>query len=80
MEDNNSNSELFEQWLNSSHTWRSIGDKCRVLGYFSLAADLYGQGLVRDENAYRYPRLWIGYAKTCVRCGRYSDAQLAVKV
>lgn len=70
----------YQEWISSFETWRDIGDKCAMHGLFSLAADLYGQGLVRDKRAFLKSSLWFKFAKSCFRCGRTSDAQLAVKV
>jgi dienelactone hydrolase len=70
----------YQDWISSYETWRDIGDKCAMHGLFSLAADLYGQGLVRDRRAFLRSSLWFKFAKSCFRCGRTSDAQLAVKV
>jgi hypothetical protein len=70
----------YQDWISSYQTWRDIGDKCAMHGLFSLAADLYGQGLVRDRRAFLRSSLWFKFAKSCFRCGRTSDAQLAVKV
>lgn len=69
----------YEQWISSSKTWRDLGDKCSLHGAHSLACDLYGQGLMKDPHAFRKPKLWFGFAKACLRCGRTSDAQLAIK-
>lgn len=73
-------SVTYQDWISSYETWRDIGDKCAMHGLFSLAADLYGQGLVRDKRAFLRSSLWFKFAKSCFRCGRTSDAQLAVKV
>lgn len=73
-------STTYESWISNFNTWRNIADKCAIHGLFSLAADLYGQGLVRDRNAFLKSSLWFRFAKSCFRCGRTSDAQLAVKV
>ena len=70
----------YQDWISSSETWHTIGDKCAMHGLFSLAADFYGQGLVRDRRAFSKSSLWFKFAKSCFRCGRTSDAQLAAKV
>ena len=70
----------YDDWISDFKTWRDIADKCALHGLFSLAADLYGQGLVRDRSAFVKASLWFRFAKSCFRCGRTSDAQLAVKV
>jgi len=69
----------YEEWLCNSNTWRMLGDKCALHGMFSLATDLYAQGLMKDTNAFRKPKLWFAFAKACHRCNRDSDAALAVK-
>ena len=75
-----SNEELiYDDWISSFETWRAIGDKCAMHGLFNLAADFYGQGLVRDSTAFLRASLWFRFAKSCFRCARTSDAQLAVK-
>ena len=79
-EKSRSSSLSYQEWISSFETWRDIGDKCAMHGLFSLAADLYGQGLVRDKRAFLKSSLWFKFAKSCFRCGRTSDAQLAVKV
>jgi hypothetical protein len=69
-----------DHWLNDSLTWRNIGDKCALLNLYALASDLYAQGLMRDGNAFRKNKIWYGYAKANFRCGKRTDATLAVKV
>ena len=69
----------YEEWLCDSKTWRMLGDKCALHGMFSLATDLYAQGLMKDTDSFRKPKLWFAFAKACYRCNRESDAQLAVK-
>jgi len=73
------NNVTYEEWLCDSNTWRMLGDKCALHGMFSLATDLYAQGLMKDTNAFRKPKLWFAFAKACHRCNRDSDAALAVK-
>lgn len=46
---------------------------------YSLATDLYGVGIARDQEAFKKPMLWFRFAKACARCGRVADAQLAIK-
>jgi hypothetical protein len=60
----------YEMWISNFKTRRNVADKCAEHGLFSLAADFYGQGLVRDRNAYVKSSLWIRFAKSCFRCGR----------
>lgn len=69
----------FYDWINDSSTWRSVADKCAVVGVYSLAADLYGQGVIRDPNAFRRSRLWLGFGKASFRCGKMAEAQLALR-
>ncbi len=69
----------YDDWINDANTWRDIADKCLIIGLYSLATDLYAQAILRDSNAFKKPKFWFGFAKTCKRCGRTSDAQLAVK-
>jgi hypothetical protein len=70
----------FDDWIHDFYTWCHVADKCSMLGLYGLAADLYGQGLVRNYKAFSKPSQWIRFAKACFRCGRMSDAQLAMKV
>lgn len=70
---------LYNDWINDANTWLKVADKCAIVGLFSLAADLYGQGINRDKHAFRKTRLWLGFAKACTRCGKNSEAQLALK-
>jgi tetratricopeptide (TPR) repeat protein len=69
----------YEEWLHDSNTWRMLADKCALHGMFSLSTDLYAQGLMKDLNAFKKPKLWFGFAKSCHRCKRDSDARLAIK-
>ena len=69
----------YDEWINDANTWLLVADKCAIVGIFSLAADLYGQGINRDMNAFKKSRLWLGFAKACARCGKNSEAQLALK-
>lgn len=69
----------YDDWINEAGTWRDIADKCQIVGLYSLATDLYAQAILRDSNAFKKPKFWFGFAKACKRCGRTSDAQLAVK-
>lgn len=70
---------VYENWINNSDTWRRLGDKCTIVGVYSLARDLYGQGLLRDELAFLKPKQWFGFAKSCYRSGRMSDAVLSLE-
>ena len=70
----------YDEWVSDAMTWRTLGDKCILHGQYSLGADLYGQGIVRDRNSFRKVKLWYSFAKSCNRCGRTSDAQLSIKV
>lgn len=69
----------YENWIGNSDTWRELGDKCTLHGMYSIARDLYGQGLLRDDFAFLKPKLWFNFAKSCYRCGRTSDAELAIQ-
>lgn len=69
----------YEQWISDSNTWTALGEMCALHGAHSLACDLLGQGLMKDPKAFKKPKLWFAFAKACKRCGRTSDAQLAVK-
>lgn len=69
----------YDGWINNSETWRILGDKCTLHGMYSIARDLYGQGLLRDETSFLKPKMWFSFAKSCYRCGKTSDAQLAIK-
>ena len=69
----------YEKWVANSDTWRRLGDKCTLHGMYSLARDLYGQGLLRDDSSFLKPKLWFNFAKSCYRSGRTSDAALAIQ-
>jgi hypothetical protein len=69
----------YDKWINDCDTWRILGDKCTLHGMYSIARDLYGQGLLRDELSFLKSKMWFSFAKSCNRCGRTSDAQLAIK-
>lgn len=70
----------YEEWIGNASTWMHLGDKCALHHMFALATDLYGLAVMKDMEAFRKPMLWFRFAKACNRCGRSSDAQLAVKV
>lgn len=70
----------YDDWISDSKTWFTLADKCAYHQMYSLATDFYGLGITRDPDAYRKPMLWYRFAKACNRCGRVSDAQLAIKV
>ena len=70
----------YDDWISDAQTWLILGDKCALHHMFSLATDLYGLGLMKDLDAFRKPMLWYRFAKACMKSGRSSDAQLAVKV
>jgi len=70
----------YEEWISDAKTWLGLGDKCAIHHMYSLATDFYGLGIMRDPDAFRKPMLWYKFSKSCHRCGRSSDAQLAVKV
>ena len=69
----------YHDWISNSDTWRTLADKCQIVGLFPLATDLYGQALLRDQLAYMKSKLWFGFAKACAKSGRSSEAQLAIK-
>ena len=69
----------FDEWLHSCNTWIVVADKCAMHGCYDLAADLYGQGLSRDNYSFKRPQLWFNFAKASIRCGQVAEAQLAVK-
>ena len=70
----------YDDWISDADTWMKLGDKCAMHQMFALATDLYGLAMMKDMDAFRKPMLWFRFAKSCHRCGRTSDAQLAVKV
>jgi tetratricopeptide (TPR) repeat protein len=69
----------YDEWVNDAFTWRTVADKCAMHQSFTLAADLYGQGLNRDPLAFTRPKLWVRFAKANFRCGRLAEAKLALK-
>ena len=70
----------YEDWMSDSTTWLNLADKCALHEMYSLASDFYATGISKDNDAFHKPMLWYRYAKSCRRCGRFNDAQLAVKV
>ena len=70
----------YDDWMMSANTWLALGDKCATHQMYSLATDFYGLGIMKDPDAFRKPMLWLRFAKSCKRCGRAADGQLAVKV
>jgi RNA polymerase subunit RPABC4/transcription elongation factor Spt4 len=70
----------YDDWISDSKTWLQLADKCAYHQMYSLATDFYGLGITRDPDAYKKPMLWYRFAKSCKRCGRVADAQLAIKV
>jgi tetratricopeptide (TPR) repeat protein len=69
----------YDDWISDSKTWLQLADKCAFHQMYSLATDFYGLGITRDPDAYKKPMLWYRFAKSCRRCGRVADAQLAIK-
>jgi len=69
----------YDDWVSNSATWFALGDKCSLHHMYSLANDLYGIGLMMDPLAYQKPMVWFRFVKSCLRCGRVTDAQLAMK-
>lgn len=70
----------YDDWANSCGTWFGLADKCSLHHMFSLATDFYGSGIMKDAVAFQKPMVWFRFAKSCHRCGRLADAQLAMKV
>ena len=70
----------YDDWVTNSNTWFGLGDKCSLHHMYSLANDLYGIGLMMDPLAFQKPMVWFRFVKSCLRCGRITDAQLAMKV
>lgn len=68
----------YDDWISDANTWRVLADKCVLHNLYSLAADLYAQGIMKDANAFRKSKLWFAFAKACFKCGRLSDAQLGI--
>jgi len=71
-------STVYDEWISKCHTWLQIGDKCALHHIYSLASDFYSLSILKDPNAFEKPSLWYRYAKSCYRCGKLSDAQLAI--
>jgi tetratricopeptide (TPR) repeat protein/ribosomal protein S18 len=69
----------YDDWISSSKTWFQLADKCAFHQMYSLATDFYGLGITRDPDAFKKPMLWYRFAKSCRRCGRVADTQLAIK-
>lgn len=69
----------YDDWINDVNTWYILGDKLILYNMYSLASDFYGQGLLRDSNAFQKANYWIKFAKACYRCGRSADAKLSIK-
>ena len=67
-----------KQWLAQYEIWAQVADKCMHIGLPSLAADLYRQGILRDNVGYSRPKLWFSWAKACHQCGRDYDTKLAI--
>jgi hypothetical protein len=70
----------YDDWLADSKTWVVFGDKCAMYQMYSLAADFYSLGILKDPNAFKKPMLWYRFAKSCFKCGRISDAELGIVV
>jgi hypothetical protein len=70
----------YEDWIADGHTWLALADKCAYHQMFSLAADFYALAITRDPETFKRPMLWFRFGKACYKCGRLSDAQLAIKV
>jgi len=69
----------YDDWISQSDTWLDLGDKCAVHDMYSLACDMYSLGIMKDMDAFKKPMLWFRFAKSCKRCGRVADAQLAIE-
>lgn len=67
-----------KKWLGAYQVWSVVADKCMLLGMPVLAADLYRQGILRDNAGYAMPKLWFRWAKACHLSGRAYDTKLAV--
>ena len=70
----------YEDWIYDAKTWLNLADKCAYHEMFPLAADFYSLAIMRDAEAYARPALWYRFAKSCYKCFRIADAQLAVQV
>ncbi|RYH12738.1 hypothetical protein EON65_37430 [archaeon] len=70
----------YEDWICNAKTWLNLADKCAYHEMFPLAADFYGLAIMQDAEAYARPVLWYRFAKSCYKCFRIADAQLAVQV
>ena len=68
----------YEDWLGDFHTWVQVADKLRLLGLFSLAADMMSQGLMFDDRVFQDNNVWWKFAKAYWRCGRTPDALSAI--
>ncbi|RYH19964.1 hypothetical protein EON65_25075 [archaeon] len=70
----------YDDWLSSMHTWLALGDKCSFHNMHSLVADFVALAITKDANAFSNSKVWLKFAKACRRCGRHSDALLAIQV
>jgi hypothetical protein len=75
-----SSSLEFDDWISHAKIWSIIADKCVLHNMFSLSLDLYAQAILKDTSVFRVSTYWYAYAKSCYKCGRLFDAQLAIKV
>jgi hypothetical protein len=70
--------QLVKRWLAQCNTWVGFADKFRYLNYPPFAADLYRQGILRDNSGFSNPNLWFRWAKASHRCSREYDVKLAL--
>ena len=70
----------YDDWIMDANTWLALGDKCAMHHMYAMATDFYGLSMMKDPDAYRKPMLWLRFAKSCKRCGRVADSQLAIQV
>lgn len=70
----------YDDWISNSNTWLALAEKCALHEMYPLATDFYSMGLLKDTDAFKKSSIWFRFAKSCYRCNRISDAQLAVQV
>jgi hypothetical protein len=70
----------YDDWLSDGRTWTILGEKCATQHMHALAAEFFSLSISRDDEAFRKPRLWLQFAKSCRLCGREMDGRLALKV
>ena len=67
-----------KKWLAKSEIWLLMGDIYMYLNYINLAADVYRQGILRDNTGFKHSKLWFRWAKACFLCAREFDTKHAL--